>query len=248
MTESIAKKMTVIALIFFVGQGARAELQVWTLAEGTTFEAELVTVFPTEIIFKNAEGKILRIPAGGFSEESQTQLELSNPPTLSLGLIKDNDSVVFPSGITALMGRPPEIRCNYGVRIKQTSQGYYNHELFAELFVIGRERSGKKYMLLDRQNASFSLTKDNKRAFEFRSEHVVVLQNFYVASLVHGEKYFGYLILVRDVRGEIIAVDASHDWLFENLENLNERYTNNFIDETCVRVFPTRPPVHTRTY
>lgn len=242
MKKYRAQKIVLFVLISFAGLGVRAESQVWTLVDETTFEAELVSVYPTEVIFKNAQGKILKIPLERFSPESRTQIELENPPTLSIGLIQDRDAKVFKAGITLKTTRPPEVRCNYGIRIRQTSRGDYNHELYVELFVIGIERYGDKYMLLDRQNASFFLTRKNKKTFEFRSEHQVVLQNFYVQKEVRGEKYYGYLAIVRDVRGEIIAVDTSHDWLFENIENLNERYVNNFMDETCVRVFPTRPP------
>ena len=232
-----------IVLIAFADLGVRAEPQVWTLADETTFEAELVSVYPTEIIFKNAQGEILKIPLERLSPESRTQIELENPPTLSIGLIKDRNAKVFPSGITMKTTRPPEVRCHYGVRIRQTSRGDYSQKLHMELFVIGIERLGDKYILLDRQNASFFLTKENNKEFEFRSEREVVLQNFYVDLVVRGEKYHGYLAIVKDVRGEIIAVDTSHNWLFENLDNLSERYANNFMDETCVRVFPTRASV-----
>ena len=56
-----------------------------------------------------------------------------------------------------------------------------------------------------------------------------------------GRKYYGYLILLRDVRGKIIAVETSHDWLYENLETLVERGVGNYMDKTCTRTFPTRP-------
>ena len=243
MKKHLYQISVLLVLLAFTGLNVRAEKRIWTLADGTTFEAELVVTFPTEAVFKNAKGKDLKIPLERLSPESRTQIELENPPTLSLGLIKDRDATVFPAGITLKMQRPPEVRCHYGIRIKQTSRGDYNRELRVELFVIGLERYGDKYILLDRQDASFFLTEGNKKEFEFRSEREVTLRNFYVDEVVRGEKYHGYLAIVRDVRGEIISVGTSHDWLFENLENLSERYVNNFMDKTCVRVFPTRPPV-----
>ena len=247
VSEKVMKKYTsqrivLFVLIFFTGLIVWAEPRVWTLVDETTFEAELVTVFPKEATFRTAKGKVLKIPIERLSPESLTQMELDNPPTLSIGIIKDRNAVVFRGGITMKTTRPPEVRCHYGMRIRQTSRGDYSRVLHAEMFVIGHERYGDKYILMDRQNASFFLTKENKKEFEFRSEREVVLQNFYVQKEVRGEKYYGYLIIVKDVRGDIIAVDSSHNWLFENLENLNERYAINFIDKTCVRVFPTRPP------
>jgi hypothetical protein len=44
-----------------------------------------------------------------------------------------------------------------------------------------------------------------------------------------------------NVASFIVAVEASHDWLFENYENLRQRYVINYIDEKCRRVYPTQP-------
>ncbi|RKX44958.1 MAG: hypothetical protein DRP64_05545 [Verrucomicrobia bacterium] len=48
-------------------------------------------------------------------------------------------------------GRPPEKIGSFGVRLKQTSTGEYNHELQVELFVIGQERSRGRFIFLDHQ-------------------------------------------------------------------------------------------------
>ena len=226
----------------FVLQGSvRAELRTWPLADGTSFEAELVRVFAVEVAFKNARGKITKIPFERFSQESRTRIELEHPPKLSFNVIKDLDNVVFPAGYSEVTQRPPEKRGHYGVRIKQTSTGNYNHELTLELFIIGTERLGEKLILLDRQKASFVLTEQDKREFEFRSEREVVLRNYVVSNTPRGETYYGYLIIVKDERGKIIAVNNSHNFLFKNIKNLNERYVGNYMEDDCVREFPTRP-------
>ncbi|MDF7807982.1 hypothetical protein P4E94_11075 [Pontiellaceae bacterium B12219] len=221
-----------------------AQQQTWTLADGTSFEGEVVKIFSKDVAFKNAKGTIKKIPLDRFSQESLTRIELEHPPTLSFNLIKDLEKVNFPSGIRDDTQRPAERRGYYGVRIKQTSAGAYNHELFLELYIIGSERYGDKLILLDRQEASFFLTEENNREFEFRSEHKVVLQNYLIFNDPRGEDYFGYLVVVKDSRGETIAYDTSHNFLFENIDNLRERYIWNFMDKNCVRVFPTRPPYY----
>jgi len=245
MTKYKLNKYIVIfvAALLSVAGSVSAERRVWSLADGTTFEAELMTVFATEAVFKNARGSVHKIPLNLFSPESLNRIELENPPKLSFDFIKSEDSIVFPAGVNEATQRPSEERCHYGIRIKQKSSGNYKHELHVELFVIGKERYGDKLILLDRQETSFFLTAENKKEFEFRSKREVALQNYEVEGHIRGERYHGYLAVVKDERGEVIEVDTSHDYLYENIKALRERYVGNFMDETCVRVFPTRPDV-----
>ena len=144
-------------------------------------------------------------------------------------------------GINDGTQRPSEVRCYFGVRIKQTSSNAYDHELNVELFVFGKERLGDRFILLDQQSSSFVLTKGNKRKFELWSERETVFRNIGTGHEKRGEKYYGYLAIVKDMLGETIAMNASHDWLYENIETLSERYVNNYMDKNCIRVFPTRP-------
>ena len=214
----------------------------WDKADGFSFEAELITISAGEAGFKSEKGAIIRVPLAQLSESSRTRAELANPPRLSIDIIKDYNAITFPSGIRDVTQHPPERRAHYGMRIKQTSSGDYNHPLNAELFVIGRERLGDRLILFDRQSASFHLTRENRREFEFRSERVVRLRNYLMWDQPRGEDYFGYLIVVSDIQSNTVSVSSSHDFLYENLDNLKERYINNYMDETCIRVFPTRPP------
>ncbi len=71
-----------------------AEQRVWTLADGTTFEAELVKIFAVEVAFKNSKGKIKKIPLELFSPESRTLIELEQPPKLAF----ESDTAVTPQG------------------------------------------------------------------------------------------------------------------------------------------------------
>jgi hypothetical protein len=215
-----------------------AEPQTWTLADGTTFEAEFLTVFSSKATFKNLQGKVQKISMDRLSEASRIRIELATPPALDLDIIKVRDNKIFPMGMNAATQRPSEQRCHYGIRIKQTSSNAYKHELFLELFVMGSElKQGRKFILLDQKTTSFFLTEENKRVLELRGDREVVLRNYN-----YGEKYYGYIAIVKDTRGEIVAMRATHDWLFECRENLRERYVGNFIDKTGIRVFPTRPP------
>jgi hypothetical protein len=216
-----------------------AESQTWTLADGTTFEAEFLIMFSTKATFKNAQGEVQHVSLDRFSEESRIRIELAKPPELDLDIIKDRENKIFPVGMNRNTQRPAEERCHYGIRIKRTSGGAYNHELHLELFVIGTElKQGRNFILLYQKTTSFFMTKENDRVLELRGDREVVIQKNHK----FGERYYGYIAIVKDTRGEIIAMRTTHDWLFECLETLSERYEGNFFDKSGARVFPTRPP------
>jgi hypothetical protein len=216
-----------------------AESETWTLADGTTFEAELLIIVSTKATFKNARGEVHYVPLDQFSEESLIRIELGNPPKLDLDIIKDIENKIFPMGIKWATQRPNEDRGHFGVRIKDTSTHAYNHELYLDLFVIGTElKQGRKFILLYRKSDSFFLSRENRKALEFRGDREVVIQKNHR----YGEKYYGYIAIVKDTRGEIIAMRTTHDWLSECLDTLSERYEGNFFDKSGARVYPTRPP------
>ena len=51
----------------------------------------------------------------------------------------------------------------------------------------------------------------------------------------------GYLVILKDERGEIIQYAASNDWLYECRENLTKVPVGGFFDETGNRVHPSGP-------
>ena len=56
-----------------------------------------------------------------------------------------------------------------------------------------------------------------------------------------GEEYDGFVIVVKDKRGKVVAIHAQHPWLEENLANLENLKIGNYMDKNCERAYPTRP-------
>jgi hypothetical protein len=224
--------------------GGASKMRSWTLEGTAPFEAELVTVIGRDVVLKNPRGKTVKVPVANLSEADKTYVELSRPPKFNITFTKKDRQKTFTMDhiSTATEIRPPETRTHYGVRLRQTSSGDYNHELLVEFFAIGQERLGQKYILLDHQQTRFTPTKDNERSHEFVSDREVRLENFLIELEPRGEDYSGYLVTVTDERGEIIAVDASSDRFYKNLDKLRELHPGNYMDKNCNRVFPTRPP------
>lgn len=246
MNRVCSNRIISILLLLFTSMCTVAEMRSWTLVDGTTFEADYIVTIGGRATLKLPAGKTIKVSMDQFIAEDQTHIELENPPDLKTDFRKINDQKVFHliAGLPDYTQRMPEDRYHYGVRIKQVGGQPYKHELRAEFFAIGTELTGQRLILLDHQDTgTFLLNKQNEVTFEFLSEREVVLRSWSVLNEVRqrGRKYYGYLILIRDTRGEIVTADYSHKWLYENYEKLSERGIGNYMDKTCTRKFPTRP-------
>ncbi len=227
-----------------------AEVRSWTLADGSSFEAEYIIIMGGKANLRLPSGEIVKLALDQLAAEDRLYLELKNPPEFRIEFVRDRSQKVFDlmAGQEDYTLRPPEYRCHYGVKLKQRDTFAYKHELHFEFFSIGKERAGSGLILLDRQVTDpFLLTRENGWEYKFMSKREVVLQNYLYGDgpsdghQKRGRKYYGYLILLRDIHGQIIAMETSHDWLNENLETLMERGVGNYMDKTCTRIFPTRP-------
>ena len=230
-----------------VDHSVEDKMRTWTFANDRTIEAEYINTFSGKAVLKTAKGKMHRVPLEKLSAEDLEYTELANPPVLNIDFLKGLNQKSYSGGFydVANWQRYPDTRGFFGVRLKQTSAGEYNHELQVEMFAIGRQRKrvGAKYILLDRQTTGFTPSEEDQRTYEFRSSKLVVLDNYVEKHYKseHGEKYSGYLVVVTDSRGEMIAVKSSSQWLIDNLENLKKLSTGNYMDKTCTRTFPARP-------
>ena len=219
------------------------EIRTWTLLDGAKpFQAQFLAKFGSQAVFKNEKGKTIKVQMDQLSPEDQEFMELTSPPEFTCSFIKDCKIKIFDSLLDiANAQRPDETRCTYGARVKQTGTGRYNHELTVEYFALARERLGNYFFLQERNQSTFTPSNENNNSHEFNGTYAHALQKYVQGSETRGEKYGGYLITVTDKRGKIIAMNASHDWLFENIEKLKKLHAGNHFDRDCNRVFPTRP-------
>ena len=220
------------------------QTRVWTGVEGKTFEAGFVTLIGGKVVLVDSRGQQRKIPLERFSSEDREFIELEMPPNLDISFSKQSKKRVYPETLSTRM--PTSFYYDFSATIKQTSPGSYGHELTAEVFTIGAEvGGGDRYILLDRHESRFTLTKENQRTVRIGGDTVEVIDylsgNDRIGKRRRGKKYSSYLVVVTDERGKIIAHETSRKWLFENLENLREIRVGKYFDDTCTRVGPTRP-------
>ena len=214
----------------------------WTTVNGETFDAEYITRVSENAILRDARGRTKKIQISLLSTEDNLFIELNEPPEFNLSFSKKSRSrpAIDPGPFIPWIP-PTLIDYVFTAKLVQSSPGNYNHKLNVEFFAIGWEVDGDNYILLDRQSSSFTPSNEKDRSYAFSGPPVLCYDYIDWYKQTRGSKYGGYLITITDVRGKIIAHEASSRWLFENLENLKKLPVGKHFDKSCTRVFPPRP-------
>jgi hypothetical protein len=218
----------------------KSPFRVWTLREGRTIEAEFNTILADNLILKTVEGKQLIIPLNKVSDADIDYSRLTMPPELHIELSKKSRQSQWGD---TWNGEPLSVRGSvytYTAKIKQTSIRPYGFGLTAELYVIGSEIGGNKQILLDRQTADFTLSKENEMSFNFSGKEVELI-DYKVNNERRGQRYDTFLVVITDSRREIIAHRTPSKQLFRNLDRLKKIKVGWYFDKDCNRCLPTPP-------
>jgi len=234
----------------------QAEMHTWTSISGKTLEGEYVRSALDKVVIKTSNGEEVRLPIDQLCREDQNYLELMNPPEISIdyrestqpkefvadpwydrnGGAHDNHPVYF-------------VDASFGALIKQKNPSPYNHDLKIEMYILTKQYlDPDKYHLIARvESEPFRLTEENgyRYIFDTPQTYRIIYYNLY-SELKRGEKASKYLILVRDERGEIIDYRARSEWLYKYLDRLEKLPVGAWINDKCIRVYPTSPPRYRR--
>lgn len=223
---------------------AQADVRVWTMMDGRTLEAEYLTTMGKQLVVKTSKGQQIKIPIPQLSKEDQVFLELMTPPVFNIEFIKLGNALPPPKPTPWVKLDFPLrlIDYTFGVKLKPKSSFTYNHELLIEYFAVGEEVDGDNYILFDRKESRFTPDEKNKGIYTFKGNPIrVKAQQTWPEAPMRGAKYGGFLILITDERGDIIQYKASHEFLYESLENLRQLPLGRHFNKEGVRVSPPRP-------
>ena len=215
------------------------KMREWTLADGRTVKAELVARIGSKVTLKNRRGKTFKVPLKQLSAEDRKFVQLEMPPRLDINFTKSSKQRILPFTLSQEIPRTSYF--TFKTTIKKISTKPYDQGLAAEYFAIGQEFSGATHLLLEHRTESFVLSKKNGNKFELSGKPVEIMDYASKNGQRRGDKYEGYLVVVTDSRGEIIAHKASSEKFFENLENLRRVPVGRYFDDECNRVPPSRP-------
>lgn len=244
-------KKIIPVLLFLSCSLAIAKMHTWII-HGKPVRAKYVMTINKKVILKTKEGKQIRIPCSSLSKEDQEYLELLQPPSLKINFTKTTKQRVFPPNIRE--DEPPKAQyITFFVKIQQTSTQKYRHKMTIEYFALGQEINGERKVFLGHETRSFSL-KGYGDSFHFQG--ITYELPKYHLKVKHaknpedeewlpyrGIRYGGFLIIIKDKTGKIIAHKASSKKYYHYVKNLRKLHTGCFFNfKTGKRTPPTRPP------
>ena len=230
--------------ILLACNGTRTDARTWTSINGKTFEGEFILVVGDKAVIRNPTGDQIKIPLTQFSKEDLTFMELENPPKFTIDVSKSSEQYFFPQKYKAYEAwqLPKALDYVFTTKLRQMSTGSYKHELRVDLYVIGEEIDGDNYIMLDRQSNTFIPSEQPDRACQFKGTRKVRMFDYeFFEDGRRGQKYGGYLVVITDSRGKVIAQEAPQKWLIDIVEPLQALPFNAHFNKTGKRVFPPRP-------
>jgi hypothetical protein len=223
--------------------GLCVEARTWPSTDGENFEGEFIVIIGDKAVIRNSNGDEVKIPLTRFSKDDLTFMELAKPPIFKIDVSKDSKQWLFPQKYKAYNPAqlPTAFDYFFTAKLKQISAGSYNHKLHVEVFVIGLERDGHNYILLDRLGSTFVPAEQEDLSYQFTGRTVRLYDYEFEEDGRRGQSYGSYLVIITDSRGEIIAYKTPKNWLYDIVEPLRALSIRAHFDKTGIRVFPPRP-------
>jgi len=223
-----------------------AQIRTWTMKNGKTLEALLVSKIGDQVVLKNKRGRQKKVPWTMLSEADHEYVVLSNPPRFKIDFIKSSKPQFFIESPDISGWTPDQLDYTFGVRVKQDGAGSYNQELRVEFFAFADELEGGNHVLLDRQESFFTPTKENGLSCQFYGEKSIPVREIdtgWSDGTIFGRrgvKYGGKLVVISDKYGRIVDYSASNNWMIGALPRLRVLAVGKHCDKEGKRVFPPR--------
>jgi len=247
------KRTFILTLIFSILCSiANAEMRTWVLKKGGSFSAEYMSIFGGKAVLKLKSGKKMRIPMDELSQQDRSFIELKNPPKVKINFTKTTKQRKTPIQAESAENHHPAPKIEFMtffVSVKKTSSNPYPHKLTVEYFAFGNEINGNKKILLAKEEQTFFFEPKNPE-FRFQGKTVELMRYHIVIGggkkAIHlpdrGEKYGGFIVVVKDELGNIIASKSSNKNLYRVFDNIKKLHEGCFFDpNTGLRTYPSRP-------
>ncbi len=235
------KTFFIFVTLYLIIVSSFGEMRAWNFKNGKTLEAEFIAVTGNQISLKSLKGKIKKIPQAEFNDDDLRYIELQQPPKLNLDLGKSARQQTYLGSYNGGGDIPSKDIYTFAAKVKQVSGKVYNHPLTLEFFTIGEENNGDKNILYSYHKESFTLPDGSGSTFTVATDEIGVVA--YISNGQRcGETYKGYMMIVKDERGKIIASKATREDWFQIAETLAKLPVGRTFDpETGERCFPTQP-------
>jgi len=181
-----------------------AESRIWTSKKGDAIEAEYVKMFAGKVVLKTNDGKMLKVPVDGLCAADREYLAATVPPKIEISVDVDVGRESEYSGYD-YDRKSESIKCS--AVLKKTNKEPCSRKFTAHIYVFARKERGDTRWLVSRVKESVSFADRKVAQFTTPVARVQYTKSGYSGS--HGFRYEGYLVVVVDDAGQIVAMKSN---------------------------------------
>ena len=223
-------KVQLIAIfVFGVLQGsALADFRVWSSKDGgSNVEAKYIQMAGSKVVLEKKDGNRIMVSPSKLSAADQEYLAGVVPPQLKIKVDKDVDDEKLDEYAGYSVGwvrKRQDITISADIR--KTNKDKCTQEFKAHLYIIAESPKGNIRRVLEHQKESISFVdRTNAELSASASCEFYERSGFYTDGN-EGWKFEGYLIVIEDQNGQIIASDTNKSTYESNLTKIRKNIKN----------------------
>jgi len=207
----MTRVLIAVLVVLFGVAAANAAFRVWSSADGSnSVEAQFIQMSGTRVVLEKADGSRVMVPAEKLCAKDQEYLASVVIPELKIKVDKDVDSEKLSeySGYSSGWVHKRE-DINVKVLIQKTSKAKCSREFKAHLYIIAEASQGDSRRVIDHKEHSFSFVKSNSTQLSGSASVEFYEYSGYSSGGKNGWEYEGYLVVVEDDSGAVIATETN---------------------------------------
>lgn len=251
------KLILTLCFIFSLSYPVLADFRLWEDVQGKQYKAEFVQELFGKITLRDEKGMEFRLAVEELSELDQKYLRVKVAPEMEIDFSKTSSLKPKPKE-TMDLDNDTIMIYEAKVTLKKISKRPYTSRLYVTLYLIAEDVTGGGYLLLNKTDYDFVFTDKANPAFTSDPVTTRVFDQNSVTSERRGERYAGYLVVVRDFEDNIVAVKTDlPDWItkpdvISSLRNLymhgSGSLRSRYFDKTGCKAPVPRPQYYVQRH
>lgn len=215
----------IVLLVCMVTASAPAETRIWTDIQGNSLEAEFVLLTGGKALLKKADGKEIQVSLNTLSAEDREYIQRRPPPRLELDVNLDVDRRNSGNGYRVQIQTES---MSAKVTIKKNSASAYDAPLYSEIFLLGQHHRSDDIIVMERAESEVRFEGSGRSEYVYTSGTVSSRQHDGISDA--GMDFKGYLAVVRDQDGTVIAMKASKSEYESFAESISAAQSGDALD------------------
>ena len=237
MKTSVLVISTLCMAAFSMAEPSGDEVREWTDRDGKTVKAEYVRTEVSSVILRRKDGSEFKVSMQSLSDKDIDFVRLQTPPRILINMEPSVDS--YTVGYLGNDGYDYTVKYQVvepSVLLRKTSTEPYEAPLEMELILLGRIREVDRYIIIDSAVVSFSFT--GKQTYEVTYVGYPVDLRQIRGSWRSGVEYEGYLVMVWDSKGNLVASKSSKVVMEQNAEELSGAQVGSMLTDQMKVIKP----------